>query len=157
MRSLTLDLVSAAKSSNCSAYESRLSIVPRRMPDPKSLISSTALSFSSHVRLFNISCFLLVSGENWYLIPRHLTWVQRLSSCRRMLSMFIVCTSAPCLERAVVLPEGSPICTVPPPSCTVLTSCCACVSAKVAHQADGVVAVQVHPIHSHERQQMASV
>jgi hypothetical protein len=131
-------------------------MVPRRMPDPRSLINSTALSFSSQSRLFRITCFLFVSGEKRCLIPRHLTLVHNLSSCRRMLSMFIVCTSAPCRDRAVVLPEGSPICTVPPPSCPLLTSRCLYLSA-VAHQADGEVAVEVHPVHRHERQQMADV
>ena len=65
---------------------------------------------------------------------------------------------APWRERAVVRPEGSPICTVPPPSCRTLTPCRAReVGAQMAHQADGEVAVEVHPVHGHERQQMADM
>src|SRR5689334_18062345 len=128
-------------------------MVPRRMPDPRSLINSTALSFSSQSLLLRITCFLLVSGEKWCLIPRHFTFVHSWLSCRRMLSMFMVCTSAPCRDRAVVLPEGSPIWTVPPPSCPALTFCRVSRGA-IAYQADSEVAVEVHPVHGHKRQQM---
>jgi hypothetical protein len=95
--------------SNIGTYESRLSIAPKRIPDPKSLIISTALSFSSHFRLFRISLFRLTICEYWCLMPRHFTFVHSFSSCLWMLSTFMDCTSAPCRERAVVLPEGSPI------------------------------------------------
>jgi hypothetical protein len=73
-----------------------------------------------------------------------------------MLSTFIDCVSAPCRERAVVLPDGSPICTVPAPSYSILTSCRRN-QPRIAHQADGVVAVEVHPVERHEREKVADM
>lgn len=73
-----------------------------------------------------------------------------------MLATFIDCVSAPCRVRAVVLPDGSPICTVPAPNYSVLT-CCSCARSWGAHQADGVVAMEVHPVEGHQGEQMADM
>jgi hypothetical protein len=126
------------------------------MPEPRSLISSTALSFSSQTRLLSMSCFRLMSCEYRCLMPSCLALTQSLASCACMLSMFIDCVSARCRVRAVVLPEGSPIWTVPAPSCSTLTCCC-CTRPWAAHQAHGVVAMEVHPVERHEGEQVADM
>jgi hypothetical protein len=70
--------------------------------------------------------------------------------------MFIDCTSVPRRDRAVVRPEGSPICTVPPPSWSFWYQYVVVKAlAREAHQADGVVAVEVHPVEGHEWQEVS--
>jgi hypothetical protein len=137
-------------------HESRASIGPSRMLEPSLLISVTALTSASHLRLLRTFLRRLISLGYWCFMPKHLTLVQRFDNCRSMLSTFIICVLEPCRVRAVVLPDGSPICTVPPPSCSVLTCRCCSVSWG-AHQANGVVAVDVHPVQRHERKKMSNM
>jgi hypothetical protein len=45
---------------------------------------------------------------------------------------------------------------VPPPNYLLLTCCCS-TRPWVAHQADGVVAMHVHPVQRHEREEVADM
>jgi hypothetical protein len=137
-------------------YESRASIEPKRIPDPMSLMSSTAVSFSSQPLLFNKDRRRSISGGYWCFMPRALTLLHSLESCSCMAPVFMRCKDDFPRDRAVILPDGSPITTVPPPSYSTLTCCCR-TRPWLAHQADGVVAVDEHPIEHHEREKMTDV
>jgi hypothetical protein len=119
-------------------------------------MSCTAVRPSSQVLLFNKLRFRSISEGYWCFMPRALTLFHSRESWSCMARVFIFCVDAFPRDRAVVLPDGSPITTVPPPSYSTLTCCCR-TRPWLAHQADGVVAVNVHPVEHHEREKMADV
>jgi hypothetical protein len=90
-------------------------------------------------------------------MPKHLTLVQSLSICPRILRMFIVRTSSAWRARSVVRPDGSPIKTVPAPSYAMSTRRFEFRVGDGAHQCDGGIAGQVHPKQRHEREEVSDM
>jgi hypothetical protein len=124
-------------------------MVPSLMPDPIVFIKSMADTSASHALLFSMRRSRLTSAEYECLIPRALTWIQSWSNCFPTLSVFSLWVRLAWRARADVLPEGSPMCTVPPPSYSSLNASIARAGVRVAHQGHGAEAEEVHPVQRH--------